>query len=131
MSYLLDTYAWIEYVEGSTEGERVRDILEDEAELFTSVISIAELSDAFHRGGIESEVTWTTVLDFVQLHAQVVGVRSDIAADAGVLKVEKRSEFSDYGLIDAIILQTARDRDATLVTGDRHLVHEDDVIDIS
>jgi len=38
-------------LEGTESGRVVKRFLEDEqSELFTSVLSIAELSDAFHRG---------------------------------------------------------------------------------
>ena len=46
--YLLDTYAWIEYFIASKEGEKVNNLVKHQI-VHTSIISIAELSDKYHR----------------------------------------------------------------------------------
>lgn len=129
---LLDTYAWIEYLEGSREGEEVRGFLEGGgAEVYSSIMTIAELSDAFHRGDVDTQLDWEEIHDFIQLNSTVVSLDSGGMASAGRLKVERRQEFEDFGLIDAIILQSSIEVDAELMTGDPHLTDENRTIPLS
>ncbi|KXA89115.1 hypothetical protein AKJ66_02780 [candidate division MSBL1 archaeon SCGC-AAA259E22] len=127
---LLDTYAWIEYLEGSEEGEKVKDFLEGDgkAELYTSNLTIAELSDAFHRGDVDTELKWGDILDFVQLNSSIVEPNVKNMVSAGSLKVRRREEFEDFGLIDAIILESSKMVEAELMTGDPHLTGENNAI---
>ncbi len=42
--YVLDSWAWIEYFEGSPKGERVKDIISDSRnEILTHSVSVAEI----------------------------------------------------------------------------------------
>ncbi|KXA96266.1 hypothetical protein AKJ39_04350 [candidate division MSBL1 archaeon SCGC-AAA259J03] len=129
---LLDTYAWIEYLEGSEEGEEVKDFLEndDKAEIYTSIMTVAELSDAFHRGDVDTELKWEDILDFVQLNSSIVKPDVKNMASAGSLKVRRREEFEDFGLIDAIILESSKMAEAELMTGDPHLEGETNAISL-
>jgi predicted nucleic acid-binding protein len=47
--YLLDTWAWIEYFEGSQTGKKIDQVLKSDQKVYTSVVSLAELSDNYHR----------------------------------------------------------------------------------
>lgn len=128
---LLDTYAWVEYLEGSEEGKRVRDLLEGEdTEIYTSVLTIAELSDAFHRGGLDADLEWSDIQDFVQINSSLISLEAEEMADAGALKVERRKEFDDFGLMDAIILISSRKTDAELLSGDPHLTGEENALSL-
>ena len=50
MRFVFDTYAWIEYFKGSATGTKVKRIVEsEENEIFTSVMTIAELSSKLKR----------------------------------------------------------------------------------
>lgn len=67
MNFTLDTYAWIEYFEGTKEGGNVREILENEKHnLFTPSIVLAELSDTVFKGKIK--VDWNDLIKFVTLN---------------------------------------------------------------
>lgn len=125
---LLDTYAWIEYLEGSEEGKRVKKVLENETDIYTALVSIAELSDAFHRGDVETKFDWSEILDYIQLNSIIVELNETEMASAGVLKVDRRKKSDDFGLMDAIILESSRKIDAELMTGDPHLTEEDNAI---
>ncbi len=125
MRILFDTYAWIEYLEGSKEGEMVRSLLQEEGnEIYTSTLSIAELSDAFHRGGMETDLEWSEIQNFIELNSILESLNAGQMARAGKVKVEKRRERKGFGLMDAIILATSRKLDSKLLTGDPHLIHE-------
>ena len=128
-SILFDAYAWIEYLEGSKEGEMARDFLEDqETEVYTSTLTIAELSDAFHKSGVDTELNWGEIQDFIQLNSRLVTLDAEEMAEAGALKVRKREKFRDFGLIDAIILESSRKIGAKLLTADPHLIGENNAL---
>ena len=44
MKYIIDSYAWVEYLEGSKLGEKVREIINDkDKEIFSLNLTIAEI----------------------------------------------------------------------------------------
>lgn len=112
------------------EGEKVKDFIENDekVDLYTSIITIAELSDTFHRGDIDSKLKWKEIQDFVQLNSSIVNPNTENMASAGKLKVKRRKEFENFGLIDAIILESSKNVKAELMTGDPHLTSETNVI---
>lgn len=123
---LFDTSAWIEYLEGTEEGKHVEELLDQgDAEIYTSIISIAELSDVFRRGDVDTDLEWEEIQDFLQLNSAMVNLKSEEMAEAGALKVKRRGKFDDFGLIDAIILVSSRTVDAELLTSDSHLTGEE------
>ncbi|KXB01182.1 hypothetical protein AKJ43_03590 [candidate division MSBL1 archaeon SCGC-AAA261D19] len=64
------------------------------------------------------------------MNSVIVDLNVEEMADAGKLKVEKRKELKDFGLIDAIILKSSKKLDAKLLTGDPHLTKEDNAISL-
>ncbi len=132
MRILFDTYTWIEYLEGSKEGEMARNSLqEEEDEIYTSTLSIAELSDAFHRDGVQTDLEWTEIQKYIELNSILESLNAGQMTDAGKLKVKKRQTKKGFGLIDAIILGTSIKLDAKLLTGDPHLVQEPNAIPLT
>ena len=124
-SIFLDTSAWVEYLEGSRKGETVERYLEDgKSRLYTSIMSVAEISDVFHRGGLQTELRWTQIENFMLLNSTLVTLDAGEMAEAGALKAEKRRESPDFGLIDAIILRGSRKVGARILTSDPHLLSE-------
>ncbi|HLD57594.1 MAG TPA: PIN domain-containing protein [archaeon] len=129
MSLVLDTYAWIEYFEGSPSGLKVKEILEDSKQpLFTPSIVLAELSDAVVKGKVKTN--WDDLVRFVVFNTQIKDIDPSIALEAGMIKNEMRKKHPDFGLVDAIVLATSRKTDSKLLTGDPHLIGEVDVVDI-
>ncbi len=129
MNITFDTYAWIEYLEGSAEGKEIRKYLESPSGgLFTPSIVLAELSDAIFRGKIRVECS--DLFRFIKINTTIVDISEDIAKMAGTIKSEIRKKHPGIGLIDAIVLSTARVCNSNLLTGDPHLISESDVINI-
>lgn len=126
---VIDSYAWIEYLRGSKEGEQAQQYIDSQRQLYTPAIVLAELSDKHRRQGREK--SWQQVRHFIQLRSDVLQLQPDQADEAGRLKQQLREEHSDAGLADAIILSHAIGNDAQIITGDRHMTHHDQVIDIS
>lgn len=130
MSKLLDTWAWMEFYEGSQLGEEVYRFLEDDKQVSTSIISLAELSDNYHRGNMVSDHSWKEIRGFIRTNTRMTGLEPGIISAAGKIKAEERKQKPDFGLMDAIILATARQKDLELVSGDPHLASKNIAIDL-
>jgi hypothetical protein len=60
--YVLDSWAWIEYFEGSRKGQRVKDIIFDSRnEIFTHSVSAAEIISKAKRSGKDGDEVWTAI----------------------------------------------------------------------
>lgn len=120
--YLLDTWAWVEYLEGGNSAEKVNNVLEEGEKCFTSVQSVAELSDLFQQERLNIDMKWGSLQQFITVKkTDSLEVTEEIAEKAGRIKAEERKEKPDFGLADAVILATAQKHDLKLVSGDPHL----------
>ncbi len=103
IEYLFDTYAWIEYFLGSNQGNIVNSLLESH-NIYTSIISIAELADKYVREGLEDE--WEARLKFIINKSNILYLSLEIARNAGSRKWKLREENKEIGLTDAIKIET-------------------------
>lgn len=115
-TYVLDTYSWIEYFRKSEKGEQVKTILEDEKNhIFTAAITLSELASIMKRKQLNYDKASKLIhgLSTVQTHS--------IAnhEQAGKLHANLKKKRKSIGLADTLILQTAYDLNAQLVTGDQ------------
>lgn len=114
---VVDSYAWVEYAAGSEEGQRAKSYIEADNALYSPAIVIAELSDRATRTGRRDE--WAeTLYPFIRGHTTIVPLDPEIADLAGTLKWELRESSPEAGLADAIVLATARQQEARVMTGD-------------
>ena len=123
--YLLDTYAWVEYFIGSREGKIVKKLIESE-KINTSIISIAELSDKYYREGLTDE--WEGRYKFIVSKSNIILCTMEIAKNAGPRKWELRKTIENIGLADAIIIETAFQKELIIVSGDPHFKNLDNVL---
>jgi predicted nucleic acid-binding protein len=115
--YILDAYAWIEYLIGSKAGEKVRAILEEETtEVYTGAVTVAEVVSKTAREGRDFEAAYDIVLS----NSQVVNIDEEVSREAGVLHSEMRRTKKDFGLADAYVLAIARRIKSKVLTGDLH-----------
>ncbi len=119
--YLLDTWAWIEFYIGSEKGKEIYKKLESNKKCFTSVISLAEMSDNYQSGNLKSDNKWKEIRSFIESKTEIIRLNQEICSRAGKIKQEERQKFPDFGLMDAIILSTARENNLKVITGDKHL----------
>jgi predicted nucleic acid-binding protein len=118
--YLLDTWAWIEFYIGSEKGKEIYRKIEEE-KCYTPLVSLAEISDNYQSGNLKSDNKWKEIRGYVESKTQIINLTPEICGNAGKIKQEEREKFPDFGLMDAIILATARKHDLELITGDKHL----------
>jgi predicted nucleic acid-binding protein len=115
--YVLDAYAWIEYLIGSKAGEKVRAILEEETtEVYTGAVTVAEVVSKTAREGRDFEAAYDIVLS----NSQVVNINEEVSREAGVLHSEMRRTKKDFELADAYVLAIARRIKSKVLTGNLH-----------
>ncbi len=120
---LLDTYAWVEFFNGTKRGAKVRKLLKEKA-CFTSAISLAELSEWVERNRLDRKEKMTAVKKL----SSIIGLDEQTLELGGVLKVRMRKTVKGFGLVDAIILATAKQYRLKIVTGDKHFKGENAIM---
>ncbi len=113
---VFDSYAWIEYFRGSESGEIVKKYVENKKGV-TPVIVIAELSAKYYK---ENWDFWDSDLQFITAKSVIFDLTLDIASKAGEIRMKMRKERPNFGLADAIILETGNKVKAPILTGDPH-----------
>ena len=112
---VLDSFAWIEYFNGTGAGEKVQNFLEIGL-VVTPAIVVAELSEKHKRLNRDFGPKY----DFVKARTSVVPLEEELARVAGELNFERKKTVKGWGMADAIILATARRAGSQIVTGDPH-----------
>jgi len=59
-------------------------------------------------------------LKFIRTKSTIVALDDEIAEMAGTISAERRVKVKGWGLVDSVILATARIRGVKVVTGDEH-----------
>lgn len=113
--YVADAYAWVEYFDGTSAGGKVKEIVENSAnEIFTNVITIAEISSHFKRRGIDFTEAKRIILSLSVIYI----IDEAFAEAAGELHAIIKKERKHMSLADIIVLMTGRRLSAKIVTGD-------------
>lgn len=117
MKYVIDAYAWIEYFIGGSKGEKVKEIIESpENEIFTSIITLAEVISVIKRNNGNAEEKYLDIMNLSNLH----DISAEFSKDVGIAHASIKSKIKDFGLADAFVLFTARKIGAKIITGDPH-----------
>lgn len=115
--YVIDAYAWIEYLIGSDLGIKVNEILEQEnIEVYTCAVTVAEVINKVARENQDVEKAYDLLLS----NSQIVNVDEELSKNTGVLHAEMRQTEKDFGLADAYVLAIARKLKSKVLTGDPH-----------
>ena len=117
MKFVFDTFAWIEYFNGSESGRKVNGIIESgENDIFSSIITVAEVSSILKRKEKDTELGYKNMINL----SRIFFLNTELAKEAGILHEDIRKKIKDFGLADAFVLLTARKLGAKIVTGDPH-----------
>lgn len=114
---LLDTFCWVELLQGGGKASVVEGLLSGGSEVFIASITLAEVSAKLHATGRGSDAQ--RVLASITARARVVDVTPGIACRAGELWQQHHAR-ENTGLADCIIAASAEAFDAVVVTGDVH-----------
>lgn len=120
---VFDTFAWLEELGHGPFGERVH-ALHVAKRIGTPVVALAELA---HIHELRHPQSRETAIETVMGTSTVLPLTAAIAVAAGRTRAQLAASRRGIGLIDCIILETARAHGARLLTGDPHLKGLDDV----
>jgi len=120
----LDSFAWMEYFMGTQKGEKVKRLVDDDIQLYTSPIVIAEIYSKSLRTDRKAEER----KDFILKRCAWVALDENIAVEAAKIHAENKIKTQDFGLADAFILASARNRKTKVVTGDPHFKDFEDAV---
>jgi predicted nucleic acid-binding protein len=123
--YVLDSWAWIEYFEGTSKGERVREAISDSRnEIFTHCVSAAEIVSKAKRTGKDVEAIWGAIT----ANSNVLEASIEDSKNAGIVHATTKAKNRNFSLADAFVLATARKIKGKVMTGDADFKNVDDVI---
>ena len=113
--YVIDSWAWIEYLEGSKPGARVRDVIMDERnKVYTHVVSLAEILSKLKRRNKDPEIAWKAINNL----SKILQIDESDSKAAGILHAQIKSKNKNFGLADSFVLYSARKMGGRVLTGD-------------
>lgn len=126
--YVIDAYAWIEYLIGSETGAKVKAILEEEnTSIYTSAVTLAEIISKVAREGKDVE----TAYKILTTNSDIIDVDDQLSKQAGIIHAEMRKTTKDFGLADAYVLATAKKLKTKILSGDPHFQNIKQAISIT
>jgi len=127
MRYVIDSFAWLEYFIGSPKGKVAQEIIDSRAdEKFTPTICVAEVYAKSLKN--EGETMAETRRNFMRDRSAVAPLNEGTAVEAAKIDVARKKEVGRWGLADSVVLATARELNAKVLTGDAHFEGLQDVV---
>jgi len=123
MKIVFDTYAWIEYFEGTKKGNIVKDYLE-KYDVLTPIIVLLELSYKADDEGWD----FNKYLNFVKVNSDIVGMNEKFVLSFGKTYNKVKKKIRKIGFADVIVLNTAILHEAKILTGDKHFEEIDEAV---
>jgi len=115
----MDSYAWIEYFMGTEAGQKVRKIIDSEAdEKLTPSICLAEIYAKILK--TEDQEKAELRRTFIKSRSALVRLTEELAVETAKVDVVMKKRISGWGLADSVVLSTARNKEGKVVTGDPH-----------
>ncbi len=116
MKYIIDSYAWIEYLDGTSKGQKLKEILMKENEIYTLGLSITEIISRVKRMDKDVETAYKAIT----FNSMIVQIDQETAKRAGLFHAEMRKKIKDFGIVDSLIYLIAKKLNAKIITGDEH-----------
>ena len=115
--YVVDAFAWVEYLAATPLGARVRELVENQGnDIFTAALSVSEVVSRAEREGRDGR----RAADFMEGAGVIVPMDFTLAVSTGIIHAETRRRIRDFPYGDAAILATARRLKARVLSGDPH-----------
>lgn len=121
MTVLIDSWAWIEFFQGSDAGKVVMGYLDDDQDLIISTVNLAEV----YRWILHyyDERIAEDKKAAMKERCILIDVDEEIAVEAARIRHRLK-----WGLGDSIVYATAKQQSASVLTGDGDFQGRDDVI---
>lgn len=117
MTYIIDSYAWVEYFLGSEKGLILRKLfLEEKNKFLTVECCLAEIKG----WAIRSERDFNELFEIIRANSLILPLTQHDWIDAADVRVEQRKKQKDFGLIDAMILVKQKEIGCKVISGDKH-----------
>ena len=118
---VFDTYAWIEYFEGSQLGQITEKYLngnekQNQEEIITPSIVLIELSCKSSK----EEWDFEKYLKFIKSKSTIVGINEEVIIQCGDIYIREKTKKPRFGMVDGVILTIAKKLDSKILTGDEH-----------
>ena len=115
--YVVDSFAWVEYLAATPIGAKVREVVDDEAnEIFTSALSVSEIVSRADRDGRDGR----RMASLVEGASVIVPMDFTLAVSTGAIHADARRRIRDFPYGDAALLATAKRLRARVLSGDPH-----------
>jgi toxin FitB len=111
MTVLIDSWTWIEYWKGGKAKKKAAEYIESEQDALVSTLNLLEIYTWFTR--YYSENTAKEQTDKVESRCYAIPVEKEVAIAAAKLKIKYK-----LGIADSVVLATAKQFNAKVVTGD-------------
>ena len=118
IKYVVDSWAWIEYLIASPAGEKIKDIVEDSNNIvYINSIILAEVISKT----VREKRNIKTAFDALTTLSVIADINYPVfSREVGALHAEIKNKIKDFGLADAFVLVTAQKLGAKILTGDPH-----------
>ncbi|MDP4012468.1 MAG: PIN domain-containing protein [Candidatus Nanoarchaeia archaeon] len=115
MKLVIDSYAWIEYFDGTNLGLKVKDFFNDKNNtIITNAITITEVVSKAKRAGKDIKEIYEAMSNL----SSIYNINDSLALEAGELHADIKSKRKHFSVADIFVLLTARKLNAKVVTGD-------------
>lgn len=112
--YVVDSWAWLEYMQGSKSGKEVDLRISGGEEVWTSAVSLAEMVSKYARKGKDSNPVVGAVTTLSRLG--IPDIKD--AIEAGKIHAKEKERSPNFSLSDSFVLQLARKLEGKVLTGD-------------
>lgn len=109
---MIDSSAWIELIDGTKTGLLVQEYL-DRYECVTPSIVVAEVCSKAKRKGSFEDVVFGALAT-----KPIISLSAQTARSAGLLHAQHHGKNGKFSIVDAVILATAREMKAKILTKD-------------
>lgn len=116
MKYIIDTSAWIEYLNGSKSGESVNKILKEDNEIYVISLIISEVISKVKRKAGNVDLAYDCLIK----NSRIFDITPKISKRIGILHAQIKNKLPNFSLADASIVCSAETINAKIVTKDTH-----------
>jgi len=121
-SFVIDTFAWVEYLIGSKAGKVAKDYIDGGNSLTPSIV-IVELRKWYLKeieASRRDEQEMQKHFAFIESASRIVPLDMALSLEAGQTDFMMKKRIKNWPIADSIVYATARSRRAQVISGDPH-----------
>lgn len=114
-NYILDSWAWFEYLDDSEKGKIIESYIQDTKNtLYTNAITVAEIISKVKRNNKDTEIAFNAISTLSIIYSG----NETLCKEVGLIHAEQRKKNGKFSLADAFVVATARKFNAKILTAD-------------